>query len=226
MSGLSGFGERAAEIFGRHCPIQEIPAGEYAAMRYPRLLPLMRFAVRCYAVEGFGRLMVMRTRAMGLMELTTASFMPNTGVDAPFLLIDMMSMGKKRTVFVEYYDCTAEKLRPPSLDEVAKGYAALPDYAEKPAWYVQERMPCSLIKGSTAEQEAELLQMAYDSVEAYARLAAKAEHKQENLSGLRAFRERMIAEGNPSSGTMERVLGKEGAERFFRTVVMPMNQQD
>jgi hypothetical protein len=32
----------------------------------------------------------------------------------------------------------------------------------------------------------------------------------------------MIMKGNPSSGTMEKVLGKDGAEWFFQNVVMPV----
>jgi hypothetical protein len=32
----------------------------------------------------------------------------------------------------------------------------------------------------------------------------------------------MIREGNPSTAALTRTLGQEGAETFFRTVVMPV----
>ena len=56
----------------------------------------------------------------------------------------------------------------------------------------------------------------------YADQAAAAPVKPENLEGLKAFQQRMIREGNPSTAALTRTLGKEGAEEFFRTVVMPV----
>lgn len=212
----------AAQALADAFPTREVEAGAYAGMRYPRLLPLMRFAVRQYRAEGFGHLMVMRTRAMGLMELTTASFMPDDGGRVPYLLVDMMAMRGKHTVFVEFYDCTADGAEPQTLDAMAARFAALPDYAERPAWYVGERMPCSLIKGGTAKDAPALQAMARAATEAYLALAARAPRGAENLAGLRTFRERMLREGNPSSATMRRVLGAAGAERFFCEMVMPL----
>ena len=156
------------------------------------------------------------------MKLTTASFTPSEGASVPYLLIDMMSMKDKRTVFVEYYDRTAGGADIPELDELKKEYSDIPDYGEKPAWYVGERMPCSLIKGGKAEDEDRLLEMVLRSLEAYADAAASAPKDAANLHRLKAFADRMVKEGNPSSGTMEKVLGKDGAEEFFRTAVMPV----
>ena len=46
--------------------------------------------------------------------------------------------------------------------------------------------------------------------------------KPENIDGLKAFQRRMIEEGNPSTAALTKTLGKEGAEAFFRTAVMPI----
>ena len=46
--------------------------------------------------------------------------------------------------------------------------------------------------------------------------------KPENVAGLKAFQQRMVREGNPSTAALTKTLGKEGAETFFRTVVMPV----
>lgn len=224
MSILTGFEERTLGAIKGYYPVREISARPYASMRYPRLLPMMRFRVRRYAIDGFGHLMVMQTRAMGgLMQLVTASFTPNSGVSVPYLLIDMMAMGKKRTVFVEYYDTTAMGVHPEQLYALHDRYADVPDYAEKPHWYVDERKRFSLIKGGTSELDARLTQMVTDSVTAYLEVADQADRDPQNLRGLAAFADRMVREGNPSTGILEKVLGKEGAERFFREAVMPLN---
>ena len=85
-------------------------------------------------------------------------------------------------------------------------------------------MPCSLIKGGTAKDAPALQAMARAATEAYLALAARAPRGAENLAGLRAFRERMLREGNPSSATMRRVLGAAGAERFFCEMATPLRQ--
>ena len=204
--------------------IKALPADRYSHMQWPRMLPMMRFSVDRYRVEEFGQLMVMRTRAMGgLMQLVTASFMPFLGKSVPYLLIDMMQMQKKRTVFIEYYDCTAAGVSAPELDAIRKAYSDVPDYAEKPAWYIAERMPCSLIKGVTDGSEKRLCEMVMTSIEAYARLCRTAPVDPNNLKKLVEFRSRMLTAGNPSSATMEKVLGPDGAKAFFENVVMPMN---
>ena len=166
--------------------------------------------------------MTMHTKTVFGMELLTASFMPGASVSVPYLLIDIMSVGKKLIAFVEYYDCRAEKMPPKSLEKVRDTFAGLEEYKEKPAWYLQERAPYSLIKHGKKADRDNLLRMVRASVEAYAKEAADASVDASNLSGLEAFRERMIHEGNPSSATLEKVFGKDGARDFFIKCVMPM----
>ena len=181
---------------------------------------MMRFHLEQYEVEGLGNLCVLRTKAMlGLMELTTVVVTPNTGKNVPFLLIDTMDMGKKHLCYVEYYDCTADGADKDLILAASAPYADVADYAEKPAWYVSERMAGSLIKTG---EKARLEQMAADALKAYTEQAAAAPVKPENLPGLKAFQQRMVKEGNPSTAALTRTLGREGAETFFQTVVMPI----
>ena len=181
---------------------------------------MMRFRLEQYAIEGLGNLCVLRTKAMlGLMDLVTVVVTPNTGKNVPFLLIDTMDMGKKHLAYVEYYDCTMEGADKELLLAASATYADVTDYAEKPAWYVPERMAGSLIKTG---DKARLEQMALDALRAYVQQAAAAPVKPENIAGLKAFQQRMVKEGNPSTAALTRTLGKEGAEAFFRTVVMPV----
>ena len=181
---------------------------------------MMRFHLEQYEVEGLGNLCVLKTRAMlGLMNLLTVVVTPSSGKNVPFLLIDTMDMGKKHLCYVEYYDCTAGGADKDLLLAAGAPYADVPDYGEKPAWYISERMAGSLIKTG---DRARLTQMALDALTAYARQAAAAPVKPENLEGLKAFQQRMIREGNPSTAALTRTLGREGAETFFETTVMPV----
>lgn len=195
----------------------------YAAMKYPKLLPMMRFACRQYALEGFGGLFVMDTRAMGgLMKLSTMVFTPYTGLNVPFLLIDTMEMMKKRLAYVEYYDCTAHGAALPGAAGQREEFASLPDYAEKPAWYVSRRTAYSLIKGGDGADAGALEAMVLTCAGRYLEGAKAAAADPDNLEGLRAFQQDMLTLGNPSSATLEKVLGREGAETMFRTAIMPV----
>ncbi|MBR0062736.1 MAG: hypothetical protein IJP67_01060 [Oscillospiraceae bacterium] len=82
----------------------------FSELKYPKLLPMMRMYPKRYALRDFGQVFTMKTKGPMGMELFTISFCPGEGCEMPFLLIDCMKVGKKRTVFVEYYDCTAESL--------------------------------------------------------------------------------------------------------------------
>ena len=181
---------------------------------------MMRFHLEQYEVEGLGNLCVLRTKAMlGLMRLMTVVVTPGSGKNVPFLLIDAMDMGRKHLCYVEYYDCTAQGADRDLLLAAGAPYADVENYAEKPAWYVSERMEGSRIKTG---DKARLERMALDALHAYAAQAAAAPVKPETIEGLRAFQARMVKEGNPSTAALTRTLGKEGAETFFRTVVMPV----
>ena len=204
-------------------PAQEITPPQYAAMKYPKWIPLMRFACRQYTLEGFGNLFVMETRAMGgMMKLSTMVFTPYSGKSVPFFLVDTMEMKKKRLAYVEYYDCTAKGASLPESEGQAAEFASLPDYAEKPAWYTSRRTPYSLIKGGEGVDTAALEAMLLTCVDRYLNAAKGAPASPDNLPGLRDFQRDMLVLGNPSSGTLSKVLGREGAELAFKTAIMPV----
>ena len=206
----------AAAVLRERFELREITPEKYRTMGSL----MMRFRLEQYEAEGLGNLCVLRTKAMlGLMNLVTIVVTPNTGRNVPFLLIDTMDMGKKHLCYVEYYDCTAGGADKDRLLAAGAPYTDVADYAEKPAWYVPERMEGSLIKTG---DKATLEQMALDALTAYREQAAAAPVKAENLAKLKAFQERMAKEGNPSTAALTKTLGQEGAEAFFRTVVMPV----
>ena len=124
-------------------------------------------------------------------------------------------------MYVEYYDCTKGGARLPSAETQKDEFSYLADYPEKDAWYIKRRMPCSLIKGGENASEEKLREMAVSCVRRYLDAAENSGTHPENFGGLRTFQEQMWTLGNPSVGTMTKVLGKDGAERFFKAVIMP-----
>ena len=198
-----------------------LPEDRYTNMKYTKLLPLMRFRVDRYKVPGFGQAMLMHTTTKMGMELITMSFMPSECVDLPYLLVDAMSMKKKRCVFVEYYGCGMEELSDEALKDVYDDYNSLPDYEEKENWYVKERMPYSLIKTGGPD---DLANMASASIKAYLGSVSHTRFIPEYKDNLKAFRERMITEGNPSSKTLNMLLKEDGARTFMETVIMPLKE--
>lgn len=207
-----------------HFACTEITPEEWREMKYPRLIPIMRFSIRQYSCQA-GNLLTMDTRAMGgKMQLSTVVMTPSSGQGLPVLLIDSMDMKNKSLMYVEYYDCTVDGALLPQMDGQRLEFAAVPDYAEKPAWYIDRRMPCSLIKGGTGCAPSKLQEMAMICVDRYLEAAGQAVSKKENLAGLHKFQDDMWNLGNPSSEIMTKVLGKGEAERFFRSAVLPAQQ--
>ena len=198
-----------------------LPEDQYTNMKYPSLIPLMRFKVEQYSISGYGHVMVMHTTTKMGMELLTMSFMPSEAVALPYLLIDAMSMKKKRCVFVEYYGCGMDDLNDASMREIHDRYCSLPEYEEKENWYIKERMPYSLIKSGEVDK---LIDMAIDSISSYLGSIEGAKVVPEYAGKLRAFRERMITEGNPSSKTLKMLLKEDGARRFMENVIMPVKR--
>ncbi|MCR5803886.1 MAG: hypothetical protein K6G47_06450 [Clostridia bacterium] len=219
---ISKLKDQASEILLKSNAVL-LPEDEYTDMKYPSLLPLMRFRVDQYNINGYGHVMMMHTTTKMGMELLTMSFMPSESVNLPYLLIDAMSMKKKRCVFVEYYGCGEEDLIDHSLKEVYDKWGFLPDYIEKDNWYIKERRPYSLIKSG---EENELTDMALDSVRAYLGSISEAKIVPEYEDKLRNFRERMIVEGNPSSKTLNMLLKRDGARVFMERVIMPIMRKE
>ena len=217
---ISDIKQKVTDHLIKHNAVR-LPVDGYTNMKYPKILPLMRFRVDRYDVPGFGHVMLMHTTTKMGMELITVSFMPKESVDLPYLLLDCMSMKKKRCVFVEYYGCGMEELTDDRLKDVYDKYCGLPDYDEKDNWYIKERLPYSLIKTGDSE---ELAGMASDSVKAYLDSVSSSRFIPEYKYKLKAFRERMITEGNPSSKTLNMLLKEDGARKFMETVIMPLKE--
>ena len=201
---------------------EKIKEDGYSSFSYPKLVKMMKFDTIRHKVAGFGHIMSMRTKGPFEMRLLTMSFMPYEGGSIPYLLIDMMTVGKKITVFVEYYDCTADKSSKEELVRIKERYDNLQEYDEKPKWYVPMRTPYSLIKcGQTVDSES-FYNMIIDSVDAYISTVKASGKSADNIPGLSMFRDRMINEGNPSSSILEKVFGKEGSGKEWDEFILSL----
>lgn len=215
--------ESIVKIAGEGAELRPVTPAQYIKMKYPRLLPLMRFNVSQYEVKGYGNLMTMDTNAMfGLMRLSTIVFTPSEGAALPFLLIDTMDMKNKHLAYVEYYDCTGGETVIPGSDKYVEKYREIPDYAEKEAWYIARRTPYSLIKGGENVSADALSSMVITCARDYLNAMKTAPKDPKNLVGLKSFQQDMMTLGNPSSDTLTKVLGDEGARGFFEKVIMPV----
>lgn len=203
--------------------LKEITPAKYVKMKYPKLLPMMKFSVSQYEVKGFGYITTVDTNAMfGLMRLSTIVFTPSDGCSVPFLLIDTMDMKNKHLAYVEYYDCAAEPSVIEGSDKYVEKYSGIPDYAEKEAWYIARRTPYSLIKGGENIPAETLSTMVINCVKDYLDALKTAPKDNKNILGLKEFQHDMMTLGNPSSDTLSRVLGDDGAREFFEKVIMKL----
>ena len=215
--------QQLSEILTGTKECRKLPEDSYSHMKYPKIFSLMDFRVDRYRIEGYGHVMMMHTATKMGMELLTVSFMPSEGLRMPYLLIDAMEMKKKSCVFAEYYGCGENDFPDENLKSIYEQFKGLPDYKEKENWYIRERMPYSLIKSGTEE---ELVSMSLASARGYLSMIPSAKKDPSYLLKLEQFRTRMIEEGNPSSKTLEMLLKKDGALRFMKEVVMPVDQTE
>ena len=218
--------EKIAAIATARLGAIEETAPDFANMQYPSWLPLMNFEVHQYPIDGFGQLMVMDTKMVGgVMKLSTIVFTPNSGINVPFLLIDTMQMPGKNLAYVEYYDLTKDGADVHLSEKYKERFSDIPDYEETPAWYVERRTPYSLIKGGKGVSKESLDQMVLFCIDCYLESINNAEVKEENIEGLKKFQQEMVELGNPSTATMSKLLGKEGADYFFQRIVMPVGKE-
>src|SRR5574344_124449 len=220
----------AAAQFIQYISAQKCDITPYADMTWPRVIPFMKLHAEQYTADGFGTLMTLSTRAAGnFLTVETAVFTPGAGINMPLLLVDASVTKQKCIVFAEFYDCTTGRLPQPELEKNAEQFSGLHDYEEKPAWYIRERAPYSLIKSVSPGEAEYLRRMARCTIQTYLEAVRKNSDKpvsdderSGNILNLHAFQNRMVTEGNPSSSVLRRVLGKTEAEKFFRTIIMPV----
>lgn len=212
--------QKITNIFSAGCLYAHCTPKPYQYFTYPRIWPLLHFHTDVYRLHNFGYMTQLHTRMPFGTRLLTCSFTPSEGNQVPYLLIDLMSMKQKYILFIEYYDCTAEKTEQPFLQNIYETYKNLPDYTEKPAWYIDERAPYSLIKQLTDPKQ--VTAVIENTITAYKNAVITNGQSPANRLPLYEFRNRMLKEGNPSEKILKLVFGANGYKTYFKKCVMPL----
>ena len=213
---MMALGEAVKALTAQKCMLIPADIPEYKSMKYPSAIPIMRFNTSQFRVAGMGNLFIMETNVMmGLMKLSTVVFTPLAKTALPFLLIDGMIMGKKNLCYVEYYDLTPDDCDIAGSQTQRAEFADIPDYHEREAWYISRRTPYSLIKGGKGVDGQALEEMVLACVGRYLASEKPCDNPEKHYLNLADFQHEMLKKGNPSSATLKRLLGEEGAERMF-----------
>ena len=180
----------------------------------------MAFETEAFEIEGLGHLCVLRMKAMlGLMNMETVVLAPFTR-DLPLLNLDWVGVMGKETQIVELYDtqlqpCPQEALE--AFERIRARDGDLQDYsAGKEHWYDSILYPCSYHKTGKGIS-ARLSAAATDYIRTYVGLldTAPACDREAKKALVRAFAERLLAEGGPAVDQVTKLFGRELAGRLI-----------
>ena len=180
----------------------------------------MTFETESWEIQGIGHLCVMRMNAFfGLMRMETAVIAP-TNVDMPLFNLDWVKAFGNETQIAELYDTQLQLLPSEShkaFESICEQYADVPDAPQAEArWYDNILYPCSFHKKGKGVTEA-LSSAAQDYLAAYIELLANAPacDSQEKTAKVRAFAERLFAEGGPAVDQVTKFFGNQTAKRLI-----------
>ena len=179
----------------------------------------MVFETESYRVSGLGHFCLMRMSAMlGLMKMETA-VLAVTEKDVPLLNLDWVRAFGKETQIAELYDTQLAPFPEKALaefDAIRRRDDDLPDTASSPHWYDSILYPCSYHKAGKGIGE-RLAAAAQAYTETFLRLLdeAPACGKAEKEEKVKAFAERLFAEGGPAVDQVTKLFGAETAKRLI-----------
>ncbi|MDO4493732.1 MAG: hypothetical protein Q4C53_07615 [Clostridia bacterium] len=221
MAMIADLKEMLLKKAGEAFHVEQRSVGNCKSLKWPALLPMIRYETETYRMEGFGALTVMEGKIIGAIRTMTCMLTPFEGAAVPAVMLDVMEVKEKSTVFIEYFDKTAQGAEMSAFEELSEKYADVETYPDSPVWYNAERAACSLIKISPAQQVGKLVDMTKDFLDNYFPMAQSAEKSAENIPGLTAFSEKMAEGGTAAMEVMKKRFGTDGAKEFYRTVFVP-----
>ena len=179
----------------------------------------MAFETEAWEIPELGHLCLMRMNAMlGLMKMETA-VLAVTEKDVPLLNLDWVKAFGKETQIVELYDTELspypeEKLA--AFDALRARDAELPEPESKPHWYDAILYPCSYHKAGK-KISGRLSDAAKDYFETFLRQLEEAPacDPAEKSAKVKAFAERLFAEGGPAVDQVTKLFGAETAKRLI-----------
>lgn len=211
--------------------LEKCEIGDFSKFQYPKLLPITKYKVESYHAKGIGSVAVLQSKTLNFMSLLTIVITPDLSRNMPFVIIDCVKLNKKYISFFEFFDghTNDDEILEKFINNIEKikgKYANLNNYIEKSKWYVNLRANYSLLKCGNSNKENDIIQMIMECLEellAYMSEAKKPVDIDDSRKRLKAFVGDLINKGNPSSKPLEKALGHEKANRFFRDVVFFIN---
>lgn len=190
----------------------ETGAGEFSEIRKNG----MRFLIRTYEAEGFGKLFVMDMKAMfGLMRMETVTFTP-VKTDGPILSMDVVKAFGRATLVLELYDTTLSHPAFDPLAAVKQKYALLPSYDPGDHPYYRFRMPQSDYKRGRGITK-EVLAMADGYLKAYFGELKKCAPVDSEVKSAknREFSGCLFECGGPAVNQFKKMIGEEKTKKFL-----------
>ncbi|MCR5794564.1 MAG: hypothetical protein K6G61_04360 [Solobacterium sp.] len=178
----------------------------------------MHFTLRTYEVKDLGHLCLLDMKAMfGLMKMETAVLSAET-IDMPLFNLDRISVMKKHTQLIEFYDTLLEPQTAEAaacFERIRNADARLADYESGEHWYDSILLPYSYMK--TSRGALNRFDMACRSfMGEYIRQTETApvcvrEEKQKKTF---AFAKGLLDAGGPAVDLFRKLFGEETTERL------------
>ena len=215
MGKTQGLGDMVRELLTQHYTLRKKELGADARLSKNGMV----FETETYEIPGLGHFCILRMNAMlGLMKMETA-VLAVTEKDVPLLNLDWVRAFGKETQIVELYDTQlapypAEALA--AFDTLRRRDDDLPGMNSSGHWYDAILYPCSYHKAGKKLTE-RLTAAAHDYTETFLRQLtdAPACDSQAKREKVRAFAERLFAEGGPAVDQVTKLFGPETAKRLI-----------
>ena len=215
MAGSQALGDMVRTLLERSYTLKKEDLGADARLSKSGMV----FDTEAWEIPGLGHLCIMRMKAFfGLMKMETA-VLAVSGKDVPLLNLDWVRAFGKETQIAELYDTQlapypAEKLA--DFDTLRARDADLPEPGSKPHWYDAILYPCSYHKAGKGLSE-RLSAAARDYFETFLRQLAEAPACDAGAKAekVKAFAERLFAEGGPAVDQVTKLFGQETAKRLI-----------
>lgn len=207
---------------------------DFKRFNYPKLIHIIKFNAYQYDAVDFANIAVLEAcSSFAGMSILTVVFTPRVGQDIPFVIVDYVKSKNNLTVFIEFYDdhmfsISKKNLFEERLAQKVEKYKFIDDYKENPAWYTKRRCIYSPLKSGDISKKKDMEQMIEDYLGEYFKFVRLIKKESEISGGasknvkneeLQEFIEMLIKEGNPSSKIINKALGKEKSDLFYRNVV-------
>ena len=215
MSKAQGLGDMVLDRLSQRVTLKKEELGADARLSKKGMV----FETESYEIPELGHFCILRMNAfLGLMKMETAVLAVD-GRDVPLLNLDWVRAFGKETQIVELYDtqlepCPEEKLA--EFDALRRRDDELPGMSSAGHWYDAILYPCSYHKAGKGLTE-RLAAAARDYTETYLRQleAAPACDRAAKAEKIKAFAERLFAEGGPAVDQVTKLFGAETARRLI-----------